>query len=321
MDCARVSVWISLMVRFAHERAITRKGPRRHRSLFSGGSRITLHDRADASLRIEEGFLGAVKVGRVTTTGHDVELFEPGGVTLLMPLRGRAQVDTGERRLEAGPGGALLLPAGRRMTRVEPDLSGIYLGSPVILPICADRGLPPTFRPRGATPTGSTLEQHTISLYRWLFDEVEAESPLLDREKSRDAWIESLYDSFAALLAEDERPRREEASRAEMRVRQAEEYMRAHLDEATVADVARACGVTVRTLDMAFRQVRDATPKSILTALRLQEARRLLLAPEGPATVTEACFRAGLGHPSRFAQAYRASFGENPSRTLAARRG
>jgi transcriptional regulator GlxA family with amidase domain len=50
--------------------------------------------------------------------------------------------------------------------------------------------------------------------------------------------------------------------------------------------------------------------------MRLQAARRLLLATDGPASVTEVCLDCGIGHHGRFSAAYIAAFGEAPSVTL-----
>jgi transcriptional regulator GlxA family with amidase domain len=98
--------------------------------------------------------------------------------------------------------------------------------------------------------------------------------------------------------------------------------MRAASDEPlTVAEVARAAGVGVRALELAFRRRRGDTPRGALAAFRLERARERLLAAPPDASVTDAALDSGFAHLGRFAGAYRARFGESPSDTLRRGRG
>lgn len=97
-------------------------------------------------------------------------------------------------------------------------------------------------------------------------------------------------------------------------VRRAEAFMGAHAAEAiSLADIARAAGVSVRSLQAGFRRFRDVTPVACLRALRLERARRLL-SEEGHA-VAAAAEASGFRHLGRFAQDYARRFGERPSDT------
>lgn len=100
-------------------------------------------------------------------------------------------------------------------------------------------------------------------------------------------------------------------------VRRAEDFMRAHAeDPLRLADIARAAGVSARTLLAAFQRVRDCSPMQSLQQLRLDVARRRLAdAPEGR-TVAGIALECGFSHLGRFSQAYRERFGETPSATL-----
>src|SRR5579872_6060717 len=100
-------------------------------------------------------------------------------------------------------------------------------------------------------------------------------------------------------------------------VRRAEEYIRHHYAEPlTVETLARVAGVSARTLFAGFRDFRRITPMAYLKSFRLEKAHAVLQSGEGDAAgVTRAALEAGFSHLGRFAQAYRARFGELPSAT------
>lgn len=85
----------------------------------------------------------------------------------------------------------------------------------------------------------------------------------------------------------------------------------------TSGAIARAAFVTPRALQLAFRRHLDTTPMAYLRQVRLDRARRDLIAAD-PAqdTVTDIAHRWGFLTPSRFAAGYRATFGESPVQTL-----
>jgi AraC-like DNA-binding protein len=102
-------------------------------------------------------------------------------------------------------------------------------------------------------------------------------------------------------------------------VRRAVEVIEARAAEPlTVADVAGAVGTGVRSLQHGFRVHLATTPMAYLRRIRLERVRAELLAaaPDTELSVTDAAFRWGFVHPGRFAQAYRAAYGEPPSVTL-----
>lgn len=89
---------------------------------------------------------------------------------------------------------------------------------------------------------------------------------------------------------------------------------RAH-DDISLADIARECGVTPRTLQYAFRRHLDCTPNTYLRQVRLDLVHQLLRAGS-VATVGDAAARLGFFNPGRFASDYRQVYGENPGQTL-----
>lgn len=88
--------------------------------------------------------------------------------------------------------------------------------------------------------------------------------------------------------------------------------------EHTVRSLAAAAQVSVRALQMGFRQHLGTTPREYLLSVRMQRAREELVAAQrDTTTVARVVARWGLGHPGRFASLYRERFGELPSETLA----
>ncbi|WIX76525.1 AraC family transcriptional regulator [Amycolatopsis carbonis] len=91
-----------------------------------------------------------------------------------------------------------------------------------------------------------------------------------------------------------------------------------HAEPVTVTDLARAAGLGPRQLQAHFRRRLGTTPTALLRDIRLGSAHRALLGADR--TVAEIAHSCGFTHLSRFAQEYRARFGELPSETAHRRR-
>lgn len=89
-------------------------------------------------------------------------------------------------------------------------------------------------------------------------------------------------------------------------------------DPITVDDIARAAGVSVRTIQNLFAQQLGQTPTNYLKNQRLERARSDLADARGDSrlTVTDVATRWGFSHLGRFSTTYRRRFGESPSQTL-----
>lgn len=100
----------------------------------------------------------------------------------------------------------------------------------------------------------------------------------------------------------------------------AERHIREHAHLApTLSELARASGVSVRTLTGAFREYRGCTPMDTLREQRLQGVRaELLLAGKGT-TVRTVAAAWGYVNLGLFAAVYKQRFGELPSQTLGIR--
>jgi len=100
-------------------------------------------------------------------------------------------------------------------------------------------------------------------------------------------------------------------------VRKAEEFIHDHAAlPITLSDIVEASGVSQRSLQTGFRQFRATTPMAYLKTVRLDRARRALLDSRHTGqTVTQIALESGFSHLSKFAQDYKARFGETPSAT------
>jgi AraC family ethanolamine operon transcriptional activator len=104
-------------------------------------------------------------------------------------------------------------------------------------------------------------------------------------------------------------------------VAHARSYIDAHIGSPLgLETLAREVGVTLRTLETAFRRVYGTTPLRYVKARRLRAARRRLLETSSfEASVTEVALDCGFSHLSYFALDYKKLFGECPSETLRGR--
>jgi AraC-like DNA-binding protein len=99
-------------------------------------------------------------------------------------------------------------------------------------------------------------------------------------------------------------------------IREAEHLMRAGDSALTVSRIASHLRVSLRSLEAGFQEHRRTTPVARLRAIRLERARRQLLAANGSASVTSVALENGFLHLPRFSSYYRAAYGETPVATL-----
>jgi AraC-like DNA-binding protein len=115
---------------------------------------------------------------------------------------------------------------------------------------------------------------------------------------------------------------KKESSAADPRlVRNAEHLMQTGGPSITVSEVAKELGVSLRSLELGFRDARNMTPTQAHRRIRLSAAREALLNPTPSTSVTSAAFSSGFLHLARFSSYYQLAFGESPSQTLRRCRG
>ncbi|WP_186021022.1 anthranilate 1,2-dioxygenase regulatory protein AndR [Burkholderia gladioli] len=100
-------------------------------------------------------------------------------------------------------------------------------------------------------------------------------------------------------------------------VKRAESFIAEHACEPiTLADIADAAEVPVRTLLDGFRRYSHASPMQLVREARLERAREMLLRARDTERVADIALGCGFANLGRFASAYREKFGEPPSDTL-----
>jgi AraC-like DNA-binding protein len=104
-------------------------------------------------------------------------------------------------------------------------------------------------------------------------------------------------------------------------VREAEHLMRSGEPSITVSEVANALRVSLRSLELGFRDARKMTPTQAHRQIRLNAAREALLNPTASTSVTSVAISCGFAHLARFSSYYRQAFNETPRQTLRRCRG
>jgi len=169
-------------------------------------------------------------------------------------------------------------------------------------------------------PTPATL--HLCRLIKFFVQEFDGEGmpEMLQLEEIQDLLLATFLNAsphrFSHLLR-DKTP-----DVAPWQVRVVEDYIEENWNRPlTVELLARLTGVSARAMFRAFKQARGYTPLSFLHHVRLNQARRMLLAPDEATTVMAVSLMCGFQNAGHFARYYQAVFRERPSQTLAAARG
>jgi len=164
-------------------------------------------------------------------------------------------------------------------------------------------------------PTSITAFQRTLC---GILQELTQSPALLESERLRAAFEQRMLDAIVTVIANasgssDRLPA--PSTRAYI-VGRAIDFMKAHLaDPISIVDICTAIRVCPRTLSYAFSSVLGASPKSYLMASRLNRTFRDLADTRVNASIESVAARWGFSHMGRFAQYYRAAFGERPSDT------
>lgn len=101
-------------------------------------------------------------------------------------------------------------------------------------------------------------------------------------------------------------------------VRRMDEYLQYHQTEDTyLHELAQVFGVSLRTLQAATTAVRGMSAYRYLRLRRLWQVRQSLVSNRASIKISDIARSHGFWHMSEFSAAYRATFGERPSDTLA----
>ncbi len=306
------------------------------RGLFTGPDPLRLSDELAGRATVSKYMVGSTVVGEVRSTGHEVKIDEPLGVSLLVPLQGRiVSVTNGGTHSASAGSSALIFSPNRRTTRVMAPEDADFLAIPIVIAwseISRSAELmgvslkqirsaaPFSFE---LSPASQNISDELVGLCRVLHSEVSRGTPRLNIPGANAKWSETISEKVVELLDEanllhlPQVPWHPTNSR---HVNRAMDYMRANAaDIVLTAEVAAACGVSSRTLEQAFKTGVGMTPMQVLTSFKLEEARRMLLDRNSAMSVTEVALACGFRHLGRFSGAYSDRFGELPSETRARR--
>lgn len=298
------------------------------RRQFSGKAVLDLHDPKDGHAAVAIADIGMMSLAYVRSTGHDVSLTEMQRPNVLVRINGTLSSQNDHMRFESADEPWVLFGRGRRRTRV-----------------CAHEGtdyeafvlsLPPSFlgeslhelEIRGGMLTGDTSAEGDLLLARLtlaLATQLTLTGKASMEPRLAEAWGTLLTERIERCM-ERRFGRAGPATPRDISgptltcVRRAEELIYDRPDEITgIGDLAIHAGVSLRTLQSAFRAVRGATPTQVLTQARLHRARRALTERDGPESVSAVCRMCGIEHHGRFSKLYKEAFGEAPVATLKAR--
>lgn len=161
----------------------------------------------------------------------------------------------------------------------------------------------------------SEVQPYLKKLYATALHHPEELTPPQSRYRLEDfipLLIDAIPHNFSRLEASLQSPRRFEL------VKQAEEYMRSHLEAPiTLMSLCQALYTSERPLTYGFREVYGSSPMAHLKTLRLY-AIRTQLQQAGPKTtvIAEIARRYGFQSLGHFSRDYKTMFGELPSETL-----
>lgn len=246
---------------------------------------------------------------------------------LQFTLRGTCDIDCGTRRVTLAPGSILVMnptqpyrkrwSADGRQLLVRIDKTLIRRQLATLLGHDAEHSLEFEFTALDGRRRGATLARFAELICRDLDGE-----RLLTRPETQRSAAETLCYLLLNTIDHSHRDALDQPAELPVPrfVKRAEEFIRANVAaDIGLDEIARAAGVSERTLHRGFRSFRETTPMAQLKTLRLQAARQALV--EGKSTsVTDAAIECGLPHLGKFAREYRRQFGELPSQTLRRRR-
>lgn len=173
------------------------------------------------------------------------------------------------------------------------------------------------FAPELFLDAGAGASLHGLSLF--LADEAGREDGALTHPAVTARLADALISTLLLGLDHDSRESLETPAKdAEpVHVRLAAEYLAAHArGPVRMAELSAITGMTLRSIQSAFRRYRGCSPTEFLLERRLLAVRAALLAaPHLP--ITRIALDHGFAHLGRFSARYRARFGETPSRTRA----
>ena len=246
-------------------------------------------------------------------------VYEP---LLYFALQGEKQLSTGDRTFRHGPGSFLIASVDAPVVCgvVEASVAKPYVGVAVALDVSVAAALvvdmPRSFEESAGElasiavhPTTPAMEDALVRLLRLV--DAPADIPLLGPMIERELCYRVLQSPQGGMLRQ--------IARADSRLAQihrAVKWIRAHLAEPLpVETLAGIASMSVSSFHRHFKVVTGLSPLAFHKQMRLQEARRRLLAE--PGAVSSVAFSVGYESASQFSREYAREFGLPPARDAA----
>jgi AraC-like DNA-binding protein len=231
--------------------------------------------------------------------------------------RGRLDMHFADRSRRIEPGSPYIASAAEayRFESEETVYNGVHIADGFLRRTAAELGYPMPDGPVLFDQQDDVVARHEP--LRRLLREI---SPTLMDDRVRGAMRTALNRRLATVVL-DTFPLRDRGGDVPTagRLRAAIAFIEEHAhDRPSVPAIAAAAGLSERGLQEVFARTLGVTPNGFLRDQRLDEVRRELLRGDAPNSVLEVARKWRFTNPSRFAVAYRARFGEDPSATLRA---
>lgn len=240
-------------------------------------------------------------------------------------LRGAFAIDDGRADLRLSPGGVALYAFERTRKMSWPEFDLLILRMPLraVAPVAEHAGVAAAdLRFHGLGPVSPAMSEHwrrtVVHAYREISAPESALTQPLIAGHVAQLLAASLLATFPNTTMRTDHLRGPGAV-APAVVRRATAFIESNADRPiTVLDIARAAGVSARTLQYAFLRHYETTPSAYLRRVRLDHAHReLQLAdPTQGATVAKVAARWGFAKAGHFTALYRQAYGTSPSTTL-----
>jgi AraC-like DNA-binding protein len=298
--------------------------------MFSQTNTFALSDE-NGRIRVDTAKLrhGGLRVSRVRSTGHLVDLTEEAAATVLFPSSGQLRVRVAAAEYRIASTKVCIFGPNARRTRAEPPPdAGLFRASALMIPNDTLYNLVQAGQDRDvqwsglrdSMPLAARLPEvrRLSDLLGYITRQFDDGLPLSTKAGAAMAVLIEEFLSDLILRSTPALSEERVLPVAWLRVRMAEEIMRARSDQPlSMAAVAREVGVGLRSLQLAFVEVRAMGPRDVLYQIRLERARECLQSAGPSDTVTSIALDCGFVHLGRFPAAYRMAFGELPTETLA----
>lgn len=258
----------------------------------------------------------------IVSSGHEIDVTDTGSWTLMVPTSGTVEVNCNQRDYTAKAGEAIIVGPTRRRTRVSGPESEDFKGYLLKVRCSEVDSSEPNCDIFKFSTNSSNNAVTGVASTRYLLDYIFADlvaKPSILLEYNAASHVENLLrDQVRGLVGTClDNEKGTPPLLSQRRVWEAERFMRVHFAEPLkLSEIASAINSNPRRLQAAFRHVTGMTPWTMLTSIRLEEARIRLLDSGPSGNVTSIAFDCGITHLGRFAKAYRTVYGESPHETL-----